>query len=159
MLTLIPRHSPIHSQLKLRSCKRCSFHKLRNLWHSIQVPDDLSKQARIDYKQQLLQPIQAIFYAEDATEAIRLRDAFVCEWAQQHPELVATLQRDWQETIAFFRVLKHFPDWRRTALRTTSLLERVNRMLRRLFRQKGAFHSLSGLLATVARVLNPKRLI
>jgi len=32
-------------------------------------------------------------------------------------------------------------------------------MLRRLFRPKGAFHSLDGLLATIARVLNPKRLI
>jgi len=139
--------------------QRCSFHKLRNLWHSIQVPEGLTKQERSEYKQQLLQPLQALFYAEDATEACQLRDTFVAEWASQQPDLVATLQRDWHETIAFFRVLKHFPDWRRTALRTTSLLERVNRMLRRLFRPKGAFHSLSGLLATVARVLNPKRLI
>lgn len=139
--------------------QRCSFHKLRNLWHSIQVPDGLTRQERNEYKQSLLQPLQAIFYAEDDTEAIQLRDAFVDEWAHQQPDLIATLQRDWHETIAFFRVLKHFPDWRRTALRTTSLLERVNRMLRRLFRPKGAFHSLSGLMATVARVLNPKWLI
>jgi transposase-like protein len=90
----------------------------------------------------LLQPIQSIFYAEDEAEAIQLRDSFICVFAQKQPELVATLQRDWQETIAFFRVLKHFPDWQRTALRTTSLLERVNRMLRRLFRPKGAFHSI-----------------
>jgi len=139
--------------------QRCTFHKLRNLWHSIQVPDGLTKQDRLDYKRQLLQPIQAIFYAEDDTEARQLRDAFVRDFGQQQPELVATLQRDWHETVAFFKILDHFPDWRRTALRTTSLLERVNRMLRRLFLPKGAFHSLEGLLATVARVLNPKRLI
>ncbi len=38
-------------------------------------------------------------------------------------------------------------------------LERGNRMLRRLFRPKGAFHSVTGLLATIARILNPIRLI
>lgn len=139
--------------------QRCAFHKLRNLWHSISVPEGLSKQQRLDYKLQLLQPIQAIFYAEDEAEAQRLRDNFICLFESSQPELVATLQRDWHETVAFFKVLKHFPDWQRTALRTTSLLERVNRMLRRLFRPKGAFHSLEGLLATIARVLNPKWLI
>lgn len=139
--------------------QRCTFHKLRNLWHSIQVPEGLTKQERIDYKLQHLQPIQAIFYAEDESHALQLRDAFVRDFGQQQPDLVATLQRDWHETVAFFKILDHFPDWRRTTLRTTSLLERVNRMLRRLFRPKDAFHSLDGLLATVARVLNPKRLI
>jgi len=138
--------------------QRCAFHKLRNLWHSIHVPDGLTRQERTDFKLRLLQPIQAIFHAEDEHHATQLRDDFVQAFPQQ-PNLVDTLQRDWHETVAFFKILDHFPDWRRTALRTTSLLERVNRMLRRLFRPKGAFHSLDGLLATIARVLNPKRLI
>lgn len=34
----------------------------------------------------------------------------------------------------------------------------VNRMLRRLFRPKGAFHSFTSMQTTVARVLDPKRL-
>ena len=123
------------------------------------MPEGLSKQERRDFKLQLLQPIQTIFCAENETEARQLRDVFVREFTQQQPDLVATLQRDWHETVAFFKILDHFPDWRRTALRTTSLLERVNRMLRRLFRPKGAFHSLQGLLATVARVLNSKRFV
>jgi hypothetical protein len=50
-----------------------------------------------------------------------------------------------------------FPNWAVTALRTTSLLERVNRMLRYFFRAAGAFHSLAGLRAAVARVLAPYR--
>ncbi len=52
-----------------------------------------------------------------------------------------------------------FPNWPRRFLRTISLLERVNRMIRRLFRAAGAFHSLAGLRAAVARVLEPHRLI
>lgn len=139
--------------------QRCAFHKLRNLWHSIQVPDTLTRQERTDYKRQVLQPIQAIFYADDERHATQVRDDLIQTFAQQQPDLVITLRRDWHETVAFFKILHHFPDWQRTALRTTSLLERVNRMLRRLFRPKGAFHSLDGLLATVARVFNPIRLI
>lgn len=49
---------------------------------------------------------------------------------------------------------RDFVGGKRRFLRTTSLLERVNRMLRRLFRAAGAFHSAAGLLAAVAKVLN-----
>ena len=73
--------------------QRCTFHKLRNLWHSIHVPDGLTRQARTDFKLRLLQPLQAIFYAQDASEATQLRDDFVQAFPQQ-PKLVDTLQRD-----------------------------------------------------------------
>ena len=139
--------------------QRCSFHKLRNLWHSICVPDGLSRDERQQVKRDILQQVQAIFYAHDAQDALKLQQNIVEQFQLTQPKFVETLQRDWAETIAFFRVLKRFPDWQRTALRTTSLLERVNRMLRRLFRPKGAFHSLLGLLACVTRILAPKRLI
>lgn len=139
--------------------QRCAFHKLRNLWQSIQVPQGLSREDRRQFKRNILQQVQDIFYAKNEADARCLRDTICQQYQDSQADFVATLQRDWHETIAFFRVLKRYPDWKRTALRTTSLLERVNRMLRRLFRPKGAFHSLTSLLATVARVLNPKRLI
>lgn len=139
--------------------QRCLFHKLRNLWHSIQTPPGLSSNARRALKLEYLHPLLPILDASDVLAAQHLRDTLCLEWHALQPKLVETLQRDWHETIAFFQVLKRFPDWQRTALRTTSLLERVNRMLRRFFRLAGAFHSLSGLLACVARVFNPKRLI
>jgi len=139
--------------------QRCSFHKLRNLWHSIHAPDGLTRDERRQFKRDVLQQAQTLFFAEDETEAHTLQQALIHKFRETQTKFVDTLQRDWHETIAFFRVLRCFPDWKRTALRTTSLLERVNRMLRRLFRPKGAFHSRYGILATVARVLNPKRLI
>ena len=139
--------------------QRCLFHKIRNLWHSIQTPPELTRDERQIFKHDLLQELLPILNASDAQQAQALRDTFCHQWCATQPKLVDTLQRDWHETIAFFRVLQRFPDWQRTALRTTSLLERVNRMLRRLFRPAGAFHSFTGLLATVARVLNPQRLI
>lgn len=144
-------HPHVHRQ-------RCVFHKLRNLRQSIQVPESLSGRQARQFRQRLLRPIRAIFEAKDCREATELRDAFCRTFAKTQPDLVATLQRDWQESIAFFRIMQRYPKWPRSALRTTSLLERVNRMLRQLFRPKGAFHSRSGLLTTVARVLNPYRL-
>jgi transposase-like protein len=108
---------------------------------------------------QLLQPLQAIFYVDDEAEATYLRDCFIDEFESDQPELMVALQRDWRVTIAFFNSLDRFPDWERPALCTTSLLDQVNRMLRRLFQSKGTFHATEGGLVTVARVLNSKRLI
>ena len=139
--------------------QRCAFHKLRNLWQAIQTPEGLSSPQKRQFKRNIIQHAAQIFDAPSLAQAQQIRDDIALQYRDTQPKFVATLERDWRETVAFFRVLKRFPQWRRTALRTTSLLERVNRMLRRLFRPAGAFHSMTGLLATVARVLHPKRLI
>lgn len=139
--------------------QRCLFHKLRNLWHAIRPPGNATRAAVLSFKRNLIQQVSAIFSAATAEDASQLRDAFCQQWHAQQPEVVATLCRDWPESIAFLRALARFPHWSPKYLRTTSLLERVNRMLRRLFRAAGAFHSSSGLLAAVARVLTPLRLI
>jgi len=139
--------------------QRCLFHKLRNLWQAIQPPENASRSAVRVFKRDLIQQVKAIFYAPTAQEAQRLYDQFCQKQQGTQPKLVTTLRHDWQDSIAFFHVLARFPDWPRKYLRTTSLLERVNRMLRRLFRAAGAFHSLSGLLAAVVRVLAPIRLV
>lgn len=139
--------------------QRCLFHKLRNLRASIHVPAGMPHAQVRAFKHELLQQVQPIFRAEELATAVRLRDAFCQQHATTQPGLVATLQRDWDESVAFFRVLKRYPNWPRSALRTTSLLERVNRMLRRLFRAANAYHSPTGLFADVARVLHPFQLI
>jgi transposase-like protein len=139
--------------------QRCLFHKLRNLRAAIQIPPGMTRDDARAFKRELMQHLQAIFAATSPHAMAQQRDAFAHQWHSQQPALVATLCRDWSETTAFFRVLARFPSWSRTFLRTTSLLERVNRMIRRLFRSAGAFHSPIGLLAAVSRVLEPHRLI
>lgn len=139
--------------------QRCLFHKLRNLRAAIQIPSGMTRAEARTFKHDLMRHIQTVFAATSPQAMVRLRDAFVGQWQTHQPTLVATLCRDWSETAAFFRVLARFPDWSRTFLRTTSLLERVNRMIRRLFRAAGAFHSPTGLLAAATRVLEPHRLI
>ena len=138
--------------------QRCLFHKLRNLWHAIQTPEGMLREDKKELKRELIQQVAEVFYASTPEEAYQLRDAFCSQWQDTQPEMVAILKRDWRDSIAFYRVLARFPKWPRRTLRTTSLLERVNRILRRLFRAAGAYHSTSGLLATVARILSPMRL-
>ena len=60
--------------------------------------------------------------------------------------------RDFEQTIAFY-ALQGFA---RKIIRTTSLLERTNRQLRRKFRQAGSFGSVRG--ASVAFYLQAQRL-
>jgi len=139
--------------------QRCLFHKLRNLWHAIHPPTALPRDEAQAFKRNLLKQAHAVFFATTADQATQRREAFGVQWVAEQPDVVATLCRDWPESVAFFRIVARFPAWPRYYLRTTSLLERVNRMIRRLFRAASAFHSASGLLATVARVLNPLRLI
>lgn len=139
--------------------QRCLFHKLRNLRSAIQPPVHASRTEIRLFKQNLMQQLRAIFYAASPEDAHHLRDTFAQQWQADQPELVATLDRDWADSLAFFRVLARFPTWSPRYLRTTSLLERINRMIRYLFRSAGAFHSVAGLLAAVARVLLPLRLI
>jgi len=139
--------------------QRCLFHKLRNLWQAITPPVDLISTERRQFKQHLIQQVLPIFSAQTLQRALVIRDQLVLQWQTEQPAFVATLLRDWHEMVAFFRVLQRFPHWPRRCLRTTSLLERVNRMIRRLFRSAGAYHSADGLLAAVTRVLLPFRLI
>ena len=139
--------------------QRCVFHKLRNLWSSIQVPLHLSRSQRQAFKREIIRQAAPIYRAPTLTHALRLRDAFCQQYHSSQPDLTATLLRDWEDTVAFYHIQSQFPRWKATSLRTTSLLERVNRLLRRLFRAANAYHSLTGLLAAVLRILCPFRLI
>jgi len=65
---------------------------------------------------------------------------------------VATFQRDFEQTIAYYAL----EGVARELMRTTSLLERINRELRRKFRQVCCFGSPKG--AEVAIYLQVKRL-
>ena len=138
--------------------QRCLFHKFHNLWHAIRPPANLPRQALLAFKRTLFQQVRTVFYASSPLQATQRRDAFCTQWQTDQPELVASLSRDWHEAIAFFRILTRFPPWPLRYLRTTSLLERINRKIRHLFRAASAFHSAAGLLATAARILDPLRL-
>ena len=135
--------------------QRCVFHKLRNVWQAIVIDDTLSREQAFALRLKIARQAAAVFRAPDQQTALERLDAFRDQFAATQPAAVATLERDLDATLAFYAILERFPRWKATALRTTSPLERVNRRLRRIFRLVGAFHSLLGLNAAIARILAP----
>jgi putative transposase len=131
--------------------QRCIFHKLKNVADKAST-DFKEKDHRHEMKKQLMEQAADIYEAEDAdTARQRLRD-WAELWRLQAPLAVATLERDFEDTLAYYQLDTVTREW----IRTTSLLERTNRELRRKFRQAVTLGSLAG--ANVAVFLQVRRL-
>jgi putative transposase len=130
--------------------QRCIFHKLLNV--ADKCREDLKGQEKKEERQQLLEQARAIYQAQSATQARMRLAAFADTWRERAAKTVATLERDFEQTIAYYAL----PGVTRELIRTTSLLERTNRELRRKFRQVCCFGSLKGAQVTI--YLQVKRL-
>ena len=130
--------------------QRCIFHKLRNVTDKCR--EELKGEANKETRKQLMEQASALYQAENAEEARQRLMAFANAWRAQTPKAVATLERDFEQTIAYYAL----DGVARELIRTTSLLERTNRELRRKFRQVCCFGSSRG--AEVAIYLQVKRL-
>jgi len=89
--------------------QRCWNHKIVN------VSDDLPKKEQ----PRAIELLKAMPYAETRAECERLRDAFAARYQKTDPKAVATLQRDWERMVTFYRFPKEH--WRH--LRTTNIVE------------------------------------
>ncbi len=130
--------------------QHCIFHKVRNV--ADQSRKELAGEEHKATRTQLLEEVRTIYQAESAELARAGLDRLVNTWATLLPKTMATLQRDFEQTIAYYAL----EGLARELLRTTSLLERTNRELRRKFRQVGCFSSFKG--AEVAIFLQIQRL-
>ncbi len=135
--------------------QHCVFHKLRNVFQAIAIPDGMGRKAARRLRKRIIAQAAAIFYAPTKDEALSRLQVFDEVWLATQPDAAKKLRQDLDDTLRFYALLARFPSWRPSTLRTTSLLERVNRIIRRLFRAASAFHSLVGLEVAVARSLAP----
>lgn len=130
--------------------QRCIFHKLKNV--ADKASTDLKGKDHREAKKKLMEQAAHIYEAEHPEIARqRLRD-WAQQWRPQAPEAVATLERDFEDTLVYYQLDTVTREW----IRTTSLLERTNRELRRKFRQAVTFGSAMG--ANVAVFLQVQRL-
>jgi putative transposase len=130
--------------------QRCIFHKLHNV--GTKCRSELKGKEKRDLRKQLMEQAAAVYHAENANDARKLLARWGEQWREQAPQSVATLERDFEQTLVFYLLSGLAPQW----IRTTSLLERTNRELRRKFRQAVTFGSHKG--AAVAIFLQVKRL-
>jgi transposase-like protein len=137
--------------------QRCVFHKLRNIYRDIVVPDSLEGKAARAYRRRIIRSARRIWQAPIEEEARRRHTRFCTKWEEAQPQAIATARRDFEATLTFYRVQavatsrgEHWPAQR---LRTTASLEREFRAVRRRIDEATLFHSSSGLAATFHQLL------
>lgn len=106
------------------SLQRCWTHRVRNLLDAIPKAE----------RRSALAGLRAIYRAPTKRAAVAAYWRFAKAWRGRHPRLVAGLERDLDSLLAVFDL----PASVRPSLRTTNLIERAFRELRRRLRAIGA---------------------
>jgi transposase-like protein len=136
--------------------QRCVFQVLRNLRDAVRG-DGLHRAARRERRRAVLADAAAIWQTTERAELYRRRGAFRARWQADEPAVVATLERSFGGTTAYLEALDRGRErgeaWSAAYLRTTSLLERLNRAIRQKTRQVGTCKGERGLAAALALVL------
>ena len=106
------------------SLQRCWTHRVRNLLDAIPLAQ----------RKSCLRGLREIYRAATKRAAVAAYWRFAQTWRTRHPRLVAGLERHLDSLLAVF----DFPAAIRVSLRTTNLIERAFRELRRRLRPIGA---------------------
>lgn len=120
--------------------QRCWAHKLRN------VSDKLRKRDR----EQCIKEARAIYSANNRSAAIREYRSWAKRWRSSSPDAVKCLERDMAELLNFFTC----PEEMRKKLRTTNVIERAFREVRRRTRPMTCFNNTQSIERIIYAVLN-----
>ena len=120
--------------------QRCQFHLQQNA--GAYVPS-------MDMRMQVARDIRSIFNAPDRSEADRLLGQVIERYQDTAPKLSEWLEDNIAEGLAVFAV----PDSHRRRLRTSNLMERVNREIKRRTRVATLFPNEASLLRLVSAVV------
>ena len=134
--------------------QRGVFHKLRNIWRALLVPEGLEgRPAARAYKRRFIRSAARIWQAPDEKQARRLQRRFCRKWEAAQLLAIATLRRDFDATLIFYQIqaaaARRGQRWSARQLRTTSPLEREFLTCRRRLAAAVLFHSASGLAAVL----------
>ena len=120
--------------------QRCWAHKLRN------VSDKLRKRDQ----EQCIKEARAIYNAENKSEAVRECRSWAKTWRSISPDAVKCLEKDMEELLNFFTC----PEEMRKKVRTTNVIERAFREVRRRTRPMTCFNNSQSIERIVYAVLN-----
>jgi transposase-like protein len=120
--------------------QRCQFHLQQNAMHYV---------PKVALRGQVADDLRAVFNASDLAEAQRRLQLAIQSYATSAPKLSAWLEANVSEGLAVFQ----FPAAHRTKLRTTNLLERLNKEIKRRTRVATLFPNEGSVLRLVSAVL------
>jgi len=142
--------------------QRCIFHKLRNVSQDVVGEEGMNRKERQERRGEVMTDAAAVYEGKDETEIRARLRAFKRKWAEREAKAVATLERDFDRTLAHLVVLgkarRRDEEWKIECLRATSLLERVQRHFRQKARQVAIFHSEKGIDAGIQLVISRRGL-
>jgi transposase-like protein len=121
--------------------QRCQFHLFENAMHHAPTQE---------IKREVVDDLRAIFDAPDEAAARRQLDQVAAKYKITAPKLAAWLEENVPEGLTVFRL----PPSHRKRLRTTNVLERLNRELKRRTRVATLFSNEAALLRLVSAILS-----
>jgi putative transposase len=120
--------------------QRCQFHLQQNADHYV---------PRIDMRPKVASDLRAIFNSPDRTEAERHLQIAVKKYDKTAPKLAAWMSENVPEGLTIFAL----PEAHRRRLRTSNMLERTNKEIKRRTRVATLFPNEASLLRLVSAVL------
>jgi transposase-like protein len=142
--------------------QRCVFHKLMNVRRDVVGDEGMAGKERQRRRGEVLEDAAQVYKGEDEAELRQRLLSFRQKWGEKEPAAVATLERDFDQTLVYLRVRERArklgQEWKLECLRTTSPLERVQRHFRQKARQMVIGHSWTGVEVAVCLVISHRRL-
>ncbi len=120
--------------------QRCQFHLQQNAGHYV---------PRLEMRREVATDLRALFESTDRLDAERRLRQTVDKYAQRAPKLSAWLEANVADSFTVFT----FPPTHRRRLRTSNLMERVSKELKRRTRVATLFPNEASLLRLVSAVL------
>lgn len=142
--------------------QRCIFHKLQNVKRDVAGEEGMNRKERQERRAEVLGDAAEVYRGKGEAEVKSRLERFRVKWAEKEPKAVATLERDFERTLAYFKVLEKArgrgQEYRLECLRTTSALERVQRQFRQKARQVVIFHAEKGVETAIQLVISHRHL-
>lgn len=123
--------------------QRCQFHCMQNAMHLV---------TRQHQKTEVAEGLRSVFNAPDQDEAQRRLQLLVQQYEKSMPQLSQWLEENVPESLAIFAL----PVEQRRYLRTTNMLERLHKEIKRRTRVATLFPNEASLLRLVSAVLAEK---
>jgi putative transposase len=120
--------------------QRCQFHLQQNAGHYV---------PRIDMRPKVASDLRAVFNSPDRIEAERHLQIVVKKYEKAAPKLASWMSQNVPEGLTIFS----FPEAHRRRMRTSNMLERINKEIKRRTRVATLFPNEAALLRLVSAVL------
>ena len=107
----------------------CTVHKMRNILSKIRN--------KIQNRKKIMRQASKVFKSKTKKEAVARYNKFIRDWSGSEPGAVRAIKQDIEYYFTYF----NFPADKRSSLKSTNPLERINRELRKISRRCGYFQN------------------